>query len=369
MYLYAAGACGSAHKREISWQKACPRRLVSFHYMQGTMIALEVAAQRQGRKMSNVDIFLDSGAYSAWVQNVHIDIDDYIEFVKQQQDNLHLYAVLDVIGDAEGTLRNQRKMEKAGLSPLPCFHFGEPMKYLRQYVKEYDYVAIGGLAAMGVGSQMIDFLDAVFDIVCDKDGMPKVKTHGFAVTSLRAMKRYPWYSVDSTTWILNARMGIIVVPHRMPNGEWDYLEDMPGKITRRISVSTTSPSSSLPDQHFSTLSNQWQDEVLEWLDLHGMKMGKSKFKKVKPGYELEENERWVSAPGVGDFDGDTSFGIVHRKVSIKDKQYVEVVEEPGVCNGYVDRDIINGMYFMELAQHFPKWPYKWKRPNLRGFGF
>ena len=80
----------------------------------------------------NVDVFLDSGAFSAWTRGVEIDIQKYIEFIKQNQDVITVYANLDVISpgrfsmgtkeSAELTLRNQKIMEQAGLSPLPVFH-------------------------------------------------------------------------------------------------------------------------------------------------------------------------------------------------------------------------------------------------------
>jgi hypothetical protein len=152
-------------------------------------------------KQKKVDLFLDSGAFSAWTQKATIDIQEYIRFIKENQDVIEVYANLDVIGiggkqpnrlTAEKTLENQRIMEKAGLHPIPCFHFGEPMEFLDMYVKEYDYLALG--VAGNSGTQLIPWLDKCFsEHICDSDGMPKIKVHGFAVTSLKIMMRYPWY--------------------------------------------------------------------------------------------------------------------------------------------------------------------------------
>lgn len=316
--------------------------------------------------MKEVELFLDSGAFSAWNQGVTIRVEDYISFVKKYRKSISLYAVLDVIGDAEGTWRNQKIMEDAGLCPLPCFHFGEPLKYLERYVREYDYIAIGGLAKKGARPEMFEFLDRCFDVICDDKGMPQTRVHGFAVTSLKAMRRYPWYSVDSTTWLLVSRMGSILVPYKLSSGEWDYLETLPGRTTRKVAVSTISPISGVPDMHISTVSSQWQAEVSEWLEAHDTRLGRSRFKRVKPGYQLQENERWAKAPGVGELEEAEEFANTPGKVV---KEYVEIIEEPGVSNDYVERDIINAKYFKELEAHFPKWPWAWKRPALRGFGF
>lgn len=317
----------------------------------------------QGR--NKVELFLDSGAYSAWKQGTPIDINNYITFIKEHIRDLSIYAVLDVIGDAKGTLRNQKIMERAGLNPLPAFHFGSDFKYLKYYLAHYDYIALGGLASMGASPEMFDFLDQCFDIICDKQGFPTAKIHGFAVTTLKAMKRYPFYSVDSTTWLLMARMGFMILPAKKPDGTWDYLEETPGKTTRKVGVSSLSPSAGIPDAHFSTMSKQWQAEALEWIEQHGLKMGVSSFKKVEPGYELKEGEKWAGDLGVGENDEEYEFGNKPKRAAATDKKYVEIIEEPGLCNDYVARDIINALYFKELETHFPKWPWAWKRPKMQ----
>ena len=81
---------------------------------------------------NNISLFLDSGAYSAWSKGIEINIDEYIEFVKKYKDNLTVYANLDDINSPEKTWENQRYMESKGLKPLPCFHYGEDVKYLKR---------------------------------------------------------------------------------------------------------------------------------------------------------------------------------------------------------------------------------------------
>ena len=51
--------------------------------------------------MNRIKWFLDSGAFSAFTQGAEIDIQEYIEFIKEHKDYLEAYANLDVIGDAE----------------------------------------------------------------------------------------------------------------------------------------------------------------------------------------------------------------------------------------------------------------------------
>jgi hypothetical protein len=52
------------------------------------------------------------------------------------------------------------------------------------------------------------WLDRVFDkFLTNPDGTPKVKVHGFGLTTPDLLFRYPWYSVDSGTWWRVSRYG------------------------------------------------------------------------------------------------------------------------------------------------------------------
>jgi hypothetical protein len=159
-------------------------------------------------------IFLDSGAFSVYTGKVKIDIDNYISFIKKYEDYLDVYANLDVIGDPEASYSNQKYMESKGLTPLPCFHQGSDEKYLRQYLDEgHTYIALGGLVGAGVGIHLSKGLDRLFlYYFTDKEGKAKIKVHGFGITSLRLLFRYPWYSVDSSTWVKSAGFGQIYMP-------------------------------------------------------------------------------------------------------------------------------------------------------------
>ena len=136
--------------------------------------------------------FLDSGAFTAWTKGVHIPIEEYCEFVKTF--SCSFYSVLDVIGDAEGTLKNQKKMEELGTTPVPCFHFGDDFKYLDYYYENYDFISLGGMVGRPT-KQLKLWLDKIFLMYPDK------KYHGFGLTRKKLIEQYPWYSVDSSSWI------------------------------------------------------------------------------------------------------------------------------------------------------------------------
>jgi hypothetical protein len=140
--------------------------------------------------------------------------ESYIKFLLENKDRLTRFTNLDVINNAELTYKNQKIMESAGLHPIPVFHLGEDLKWLKKYVRDYEYVALGGLIP-NTTIQLYNWLDPIFrDIICDEKGYPRIKVHGFACTSLGLMTRYPWYSVDSATARKLGNFGSILLPQK-----------------------------------------------------------------------------------------------------------------------------------------------------------
>lgn len=304
------------------------------------------------RAKKKVDLFLDSGAFSAWTQGVEIDIQQYIAFIKEHLDVISIYANLDVIGvggkqpnrlTAERTLENQKIMEKAGLHPLPVFHFGEPIEYLQYYVDNYEYIALG--VAGNFGNALIPWLDDCFsNYICDKDGYPKVKPHGFAVTSIKIMKRYPWFSVDSTSWVITSRMGSIFVPGwRQEN--WVYDEN-----AWKISVSNRNPSrNEMGGRHIETLSPKQREIVEKYINEKGYCLGRSEFVTVSSDHVLQSNERWAE-----------------KKTKNKER-LLEIMHELGISNRHQFRDELNILFFLDLERSLPEWPWRFERRSANGF--
>ena len=141
MKIFTAGNVGII-TREIQYRRLFRGRLLSFYEIINNLFASDESFNlitKRNRNMpegrKRVELFLDSGAFSAWSQGKEINIEDYIQFIKEHKDVIDVYANLDVIGDAEATWRNQLRMEKAGLNPLPVFHYGEDISWLKNLLK------------------------------------------------------------------------------------------------------------------------------------------------------------------------------------------------------------------------------------------
>ena len=166
-----------------------------FHSRQNFIKDPKVKAKYPNANM----IFIDSGAFSAKTLGKNIDLDEYIEFCKKT--DADYYAVFDVIGDGDKTRENQDYMEKQGVNPVPCFHWGDDMKHLDYYCENYDFIALGGM--VGNIGQIKSWLEVIFSKYPDK------KFHGFGLTSPDMIKLFPWYSVDSSSWLMGSRTGTL----------------------------------------------------------------------------------------------------------------------------------------------------------------
>lgn len=197
-------------------------------------------------------VFLDSGAFSAFTQGVKVNLDKYCRYIKEHEDILECASVLDSIGDAQGTFENQIAMERNGVYPLPCFHYGEDERYLEYYVANYEYITLGGMVPIST-PQLKLWLDRLWDkYLTDGNGRPRLKVHGFGLTTRSLMERYPWYSVDSSAWVQTAANGGILHP--------DY---------GLIAISENSPSRKIAGQHYDTYSAEEQAEIQRVLSSEG----------------------------------------------------------------------------------------------------
>lgn len=153
------------------------------------------------------DVFADSGAFSAMSQKVEVNIDEYAAWLKRYKHLFSTYSNLDVIGNAEATLKNQIILEdRHGLEPRPVVHAANNYDPLEYYLsKGYKYIALGGLVPYAAQPKLrMRYLIKAFQMA-----KGQAVFHGFGVTSWEVMSQLPWYSVDSSSWGSGFRFGTI----------------------------------------------------------------------------------------------------------------------------------------------------------------
>jgi hypothetical protein len=248
LQIYLAGTCtfGIA-KDQLQYRKlldeekviadSVPHRLDSYHY---------VGTSRKVNEMrhAGVRIFLDSGAFSAYTLGQTISIDEYCQYILENddiiryEDGILMASVLDDIGDERITYENQKYMESKGVKPLPTFHTNEDTRYLDYYAANYEYMSLGGMVGASPAQLMI-WLDRMWNNhLLDGAGNPKTRVHGFGITSVPLMERYPWYSCDSSSWIQTTSFGGITIPGY---GNMDVSQESPNRHVAGQHLETLTP--------------------------------------------------------------------------------------------------------------------------------
>ncbi|WP_394621283.1 hypothetical protein JNUCC0626_19960 [Lentzea sp. JNUCC 0626] len=146
--------------------------------------------------------FGDSGAHSARTLGINLTLDDYAAWCRRWDRQLTVYSNLDVIGAPEATYANQKALEAKGLRPMPVFHTGTPWHWLERYLDEgYTYIALGKLLGNPI-KHVMPWLAKAFRLA-----QGRAVFHGFGMTVWPALREFPFYSVDSSTWGSGARYG------------------------------------------------------------------------------------------------------------------------------------------------------------------
>ena len=188
-------------------------------------------------KKLNINIMLDSGAFSSWRRGVDLPIKEYIVYCRENKDQVAAYVNMDCIPGEKGLMDNSQSaidksaaksydnlqiMKAEGLSPIPVFHQGETFNWLDKMLADGEtYIGVSPYMKSHQ-NEIIQWMDKVFSRITDSQGKPLIKTHGFGVTACNLCTRYPWWSVDSTSWSVGGGYGSILVPHYV-NGKPDYL--------------------------------------------------------------------------------------------------------------------------------------------------
>lgn len=228
--------------------------------------------------------FLDSGAFSLrrlalasgdrWgyyrTKEHRWYLDAYATYVREHADRIDYYANVDVLGNPELTWRNQQYLEREhGLMPVPVVHFGTDLWWLDRYLEtDRDLVGIGGLVVGSQGHLLVSnrdgWLHRVFLRTSDSRGITHTRLHGFGASGFRLCARFPWYSVDSTSWAKLAGNGRIWVP-RVRRWGFDFTRS---PIELRVCEDSCRKGSG--GIAWTSLRGQARSNVQSWLDFVGI---------------------------------------------------------------------------------------------------
>ena len=156
-----------------------------------------------------IRLLMDSGAYTAWTQDKIIEVKDYANFLESNIHHLCGAINLDVIDPknpeqaAKLGADNYDYLRSRGILTLPVFHSREHLRWLDKMLSETDHI---GLASSSINSvpEKQSWYELMWNYVTDANGFPIANFHSFGDTSPTTLLNYPWYSADSSTWIVQA---------------------------------------------------------------------------------------------------------------------------------------------------------------------
>jgi hypothetical protein len=177
----------------------------------------------------DICIILDSGAYSAWNVGKSVDLKELSAFCHRVQERwpfkeLHIVNLDKIPGSPGHPPTDQERQDSAeigsqnavflrseGLNPIEVFHQAEDDKFLHRMIQNSEHPYIGVSPANDVAPKgRMKWLTQKFDIIRKTYG-DRVRTHGFGVTGIDLMWGFPWTSVDSASYKINAGYGGLVL--------------------------------------------------------------------------------------------------------------------------------------------------------------
>ena len=166
-------------------------------------------------KNKGIDILLDSGAFTFLntkkILQINWDsyINEYADFINRWDIKLFFELDIDSIIGIKEVERLREKLESlTNKKCIPVWHKNRGKDYFIKICKNYNYVAIGGLALKEIPIKIYEkyfpwFIKIAHDNNC--------KIHALGYTRLSNLQNYNFDSVDSTAWLSGSRFGSLYI--------------------------------------------------------------------------------------------------------------------------------------------------------------
>jgi hypothetical protein len=233
------------------------------------------------------DMVIDSGAFTAWSSGKEVDIEKYGQHcIKWKSHFKNLRCVnLDVIPGSKGksatleekeqamkqSLKNADYLRSLGLDIEEVYHQDEPLEFLDLLLSRLPENGVLGLGSRKDVSvnERIKWLKQVLKHLVEtrgKDNIPK--THGLGVSNQPMMLAFPFYSVDSSTYLNPVRFGAVI----QHDGTGAKVNDVIGFKVRAIKEHSSPVTLMIAQmiEHFAKLEQQattiWRKRGIVWED-------------------------------------------------------------------------------------------------------
>lgn len=188
--------------------------LISYHYVQKKHLNTSKYEEM------GVKFFVDSGAFTYMSSIEHEEwtieqwekhIETYLRWIERHKDIIFAFASLDIeylVGGEQVQIWNEKYFEpfmlRTGIPVCFVYHDNATKLTWEQYCQRYPYV---GISWGGVDTQGNDLKYGVDRLkIAEKH---KSLVHGMAMTQTSLLTKLPFYTVDSTTWLVGLQYGEI----------------------------------------------------------------------------------------------------------------------------------------------------------------
>lgn len=189
-------------KKNIDLYKKIPYILESFY----TIKEWQLPIIKQSKYF-----LLDSGAFTFMnnfkgVINWQEYIDKYADFIIKNNIKYFFELDIDVLVGHEKVKEYRKYLEnKTQRKCIPVWHKSRGLDEWKKLTKEYDYVAIGGIVIKEIKPKDYKYFTPLLEIARKNN----CKVHGLGFTGMKYLKKYRFYSVDSTSWTAGSRFGVL----------------------------------------------------------------------------------------------------------------------------------------------------------------
>lgn len=152
----------------------------------------------------NIELLLDSGAFSALNAGSEIKLDEYMKFLQQWKHKLFGYFALDKLGDPIQTETNLKIMLSEGLKPLPIHVRGDTGERMDELFGVSEWIGLGGFRRPHRGPAPKNY---VMQKMLWAKGR---KVHWLGYTNRTMIQTFTPYSCDCSNWASAAMWGFTV---------------------------------------------------------------------------------------------------------------------------------------------------------------
>lgn len=170
-------------------------------------------------------LLIDNGAFTFHRKGGKLDIDEFINWINENDEYFDYVIALDDIPGVWGTRRTveqlatavvntynnylyMRERVKSPSKLLPVFHMGESFDWLRKYLEEFDdleYMCISGNKELSRESRQAWYTQC-FDVI-KHSSKPNIKIHCLGSGTISDIEKFPFCSMDSTSYLQGSAFG------------------------------------------------------------------------------------------------------------------------------------------------------------------